>query len=406
MRVVEINSCNHGSTGNIMLNIAQHAQQKGIEVVTCYPKSRSNMQKKINNRLLIGSRLSRNFHIMLGKLTGFQDCFSIIATLKLLQKLNNNKPDIVHLHNLHGDYINLALLFYYIKKNQIPVVWTLHDCWSMTGQCPHFTMVNCNRWKTGCHNCPQYREYPASYVDRTKKMWKLKRKWFTGVTNMTIVTPSKWLCDLVKESYLKEYQVRVINNGINLDVFKPTLSNFRERYGIRKGKYIVLFVAFGWEKRKGLDVIQLLSELLDDRFQLVVVGTDESIDQILSSKIISIHRTQNQSELAEIYTIADIFVNPTREENYPTVNMEALACGTPVITFRTGGSPEIINRKTGAVVESDDIEAMKNTIMRICESQPYSSEACLQRAKEFDKDKRFEEYVALYREIELVGKSS
>ena len=223
---------------------------------------------------------------------------------------------------------------------------------------------------------------------------------------MTIVTPSQWLADLVKESFLKEYPVKVIHNGIDLEVFKPTSSDFRERYGIPAEKSVLLGVAFGWGVRKGLDVFVELARRLDpEKYQIVLVGTDEKTDKLLPENIISIHRTQNQTELAEIYTAADLFVNPTREENYPTVNMESIACGTPVLTFRTGGSPEILTEKTGSVVPCDDIDALEQEIRRICIEKPFSQADCLEHAKSFDMHQRFEEYVKLYEEKSVGGVS-
>ena len=214
---------------------------------------------------------------------------------------------------------------------------------------------------------------------------------------MTIVTPSQWLAGLVKESYLKDYPVRVINNGIDVDVFKPSDSNFRVQHNIPTNKFILLGISFGWGKRKGLDVfVELANRLASNKYQIVLVGTDEKVDKLLPPNIISIHTTQNQKELAEIYTAADLFVNPTREENYPTVNMEALACGTPVLTFKTGGSPEIIDETCGSVVPCDDIDALESEIRRICETNPYSTEDCLKRAESFDMNLRFKEYVKLY----------
>ena len=228
----------------------------------------------------------------------------------------------------------------------------------------------------------------------------LKKKWFSGVDNMTIVTPSEWLKDLVKQSFLNDYPVKVINNGIDLSVFKPTESDFRSRYGIPESKRIVLGVAFGWGKRKGLDVFVDLAKRLDgENYQIVLVGTDPAVDKHLPDNVISIHRTHDQTELAELYTAADIFVNPTREENYPTVNMEAIACGTPVLTFRTGGSPEIVDESCGSVVECDDIDALEREVIRICTTNAYSKEDCLAHAKSFDKNERFKEYIELYESI-------
>jgi glycosyltransferase involved in cell wall biosynthesis len=230
-------------------------------------------------------------------------------------------------------------------------------------------------------------------------MWNLKRRWFTGIENMTIVTPSQWLADLVKQSYLKNYPVNVINNGIDLAVFKPTESDFRNRHGL-VGKKVVLGVAFGWGERKGLDVFVELSKRLPEDYRIVLVGTNSILDESLPADIVSIHKTQNQTELAEIYTAADVFANPTREEVLGLVNVESLACGTPVVTFKTGGSPECIDETCGSVVPCDDIDAMEKEIRRICEETPYSKDACLVRAQSFDMNERFEEYVKLYKEFE------
>ena len=230
-------------------------------------------------------------------------------------------------------------------------------------------------------------------------MYEKKKVLFKDL-DLTIVTPSQWLADIVKNSFLKDYPVKVINNGINLAVFKPNESNFRQRYGLIDKK-IVLGVSFEWGKRKGLDVFINLSKRLNDSYKVILVGADDTIDGILPDNILSIHRTQSQKELAEIYSAADVFVNTTREENYPTVNMEALACGTPVLTFRTGGSPEMLDETCGSVVECDDIDALEEEIIRICSDKPYSKEACINKAREFDKNERFKEYLKLYERINI-----
>lgn len=401
MRIVQINGGAKGSTGKIMMGIAEVARAQGHEVMCASPITTTNRDAGEDcGYYRIGTFNSRRLNVALARITGFNGCFAWFETYKLLKKIDEFKPDIIHLHNLHDSYINLPMLFSYIKKHNVPTVWTLHDCWSFTGQCPYFTIAKCDRWKAGCHNCPQYKEYPASLYDNTKKMWQLKKKWFTGVKNMTIVTPSEWLAGLAKESYLKEYPIQVINNGIDLDMFKPTHSNFREQYGIPGDKYIVLGVSFAWGYRKGLDCFAEMAEKLGDKYQIVLVGTDGEIDKNLPKNIISIHRTQNQKELAEIYSAADVFVMPTREENYPTVNMEAIACGTPVVTFDTGGSPEMLDDKTGIVVEANDIEATKKAIKDICEKKKCNDEEYIVAySKNFDMKKRFAEYIELYANV-------
>lgn len=401
MRIVQINGGAKGSTGKIMMGIAEVARAQGHEVMCASPITTTNRDAGEDcGYYRIGTFNSRRVSVALSRITGFNGCFAWIETRKLLKKIDEFKPDVIHLHNLHDSYINLPMLFSYIKKHNVPTVWTLHDCWSFTGQCPHFTMVKCDKWKTGCHNCPQYKEYPASLYDNTKKMWQLKKKWFTGVKNMTIVTPSRWLARLAQESYLKEYSIQVINNGIDLNVFKPTQSNFRERYEIPAEKHIILGVSFAWGYRKGLDCFVEMAEKLGEQYQIVLVGTDDEIDRNLPHNIISIHRTQNQKELAEVYSAADVFVMPTREENYPTVNMEAIACGTPVVTFDTGGSPEMLDDKTGIVVEANDIEATKKAIKDICEKKKCNDEEYIVAySKNFDMKKRFAEYIELYANV-------
>lgn len=401
VRIVQINGGAKGSTGKIMMGIADVARAQGHEVMCASPITTTNRDAGEDcGYYRIGTFNSRRLNVALARITGFNGCFAWFETYKLLKKIDEFKPDIIHLHNLHDSYINLSMLFSYIKKHNVPTVWTLHDCWAFTGQCPHFTIVKCDKWKVGCHNCPQYKEYPASLYDNTKKMWQLKKKWFTGVKNMTIVTPSEWLAGLARESYLKQYPIEVINNGIDLNVFKPTHSNFRERYEIPAEKHIILGVSFAWGYRKGLDCFVEIAEKLGEQYQIVLVGTDDEIDKNLPHNIISIHRTQNQKELAEVYSAADVFVMPTREENYPTVNMEAIACGTPVVTFDTGESPEMLDDKTGIVVKANDIEATKKAIKDICEKKKCNDEEYIVAySKKSDMKKRFAEYIELYANV-------
>lgn len=394
MRIVQINGGAKGSTGKIMRGIADVARTQGHEVMCASPITTTNRDAGEDcGYYRIGTFNSRRVNVALARITGFNGCFAWFETYKLLKKIDEFKPDIIHLHNLHDSYINLPMLFSYIKKHNVPTVWTLHDCWSFTGQCPHFTIVKCDKWKVGCHNCPQYKEYPASLYDNTKKMWQLKKKWFTGVKNMTIVTPSEWLAGLAKESYLKEYPIQVINNGIDLDVFKPTKSDFREKYGISPSECVILGVSFGWNYKKGLDCFVKLRNELNEQYRIVLVGTDSSIDKQLPSGIVSIHRTQNQKELAEVYSAADVFFNPTREEVLGLVNLESLACGTPVVTFNTGGSPECIDEYSGIIVEEgDDIKTVfeKKTYANIME------ENCIKRAKQFKENEVYLKYLNIY----------
>lgn len=397
--IFEINSYNIGSTGGIMMRIAKQARTHGYRVVTCCPGTKTNRQKNFPDTYYIGNRFGHLFHELFAKYTGLAGFCSQLVTLRLISKIKREKCDLIHIHNIHGNYINYPVFFSFIKRKKIPIVWTLHDCWSFTGRCPYFDMVNCNKWEFGCSKCPYPKNsYPSTRIDCTSVMWRKKKKWFNGIGRCVLVTPSLWLAEKVQKSYLKEYPVRVVNNGIDLDVFKPIESDFRKRYNL-ENKKIVLGVAFEWETRKGLDVFIELSEKLPADYQIVLVGTDDTVDKIIPSNILSIHRTQNQQELAQIYTAADVFVNPTREEVLGLVNIESLACGTPVVTFKSGGSPECVDETCGSVVDCNDVEGMRLEICRICEENPYSHEACLAYSQKFDENKKNEEYVAIYDEL-------
>ena len=398
MKIVEINGTNYSSTGNIMNNITIEARNNGFEVFTCCKKSKKSEEFKNNNQIFIGSRYERIISELLAYVTGYQNSFNYFGTKAFIKKLKKIKPDLLHLHIMHDTYINLELLFKYIKEEKIPVVWTFHDCWAFTGRCPYFDMVNCDKWITGCHNCEQLDKYPATKSDKSKYLWNKKKRLFSNIENMTIVTPSLWLNNLVAKSFMANYNRRVINNGIDLDKFKQKESSFKKKNHLNDKK-IILGISFNWTERKGLNDFIELSKRLSDEYQIVLVGTNDEIDKRIPSNIMSIHKTYNQDELIDIYNSADVFVNPTKEENFPTVNIEALACGTPVITYQTGGSVEIIDNSCGSIVEKGNVDALYKEIIRVCKEKVYSTEDCIERAKNFDCKKKYNEYVELYKEI-------
>lgn len=397
--ILEINGTNYGSSGTIALNIAKEARNSGFKVYTSCKNSR--VSKRFNNedQIYIGLWSERIISSVLSYITGLRDHFNILGTYFFINKIKKINPNLIHLHVLHDTFINYNILFNYIKKNNIPTVWTFHDCCGFTGQCPHFQMAKCDKWKTGCHNCPQLHVEPESLIfDTTKHIYNWKKNLYGDLNNLTIVTPSKWLADIVKESFLKDKDIRVINNGIDLDIFKPRESDFKSKYNV-DDKYIILGVANAWVPRKGLDDFIELSKTLPSNYQIVLVGTNDEVDKKLPDNIISIHRTYDQKELAEIYTSADVFFNPTKEENFPTVNIESLACGTPVLTYKTGGSPEIIDEKSGYVLPTNDFKEAKNKIVEICENNLYKKEDCINRAQLFNRSSCFTKYVDLYKEI-------
>ena len=390
MKIVQINAtCASGSTGKIALAISELLNDEGVENYILYSHGHSDYSQGI---CYLGEKDGK-MQALFSRLRGNYGFNTKCATKRLLKELDRISPDAVHLHNLHSHNVHLGMLFDYFKAKKTKLFWTFHDCWAFTGYCPYYDLAHCDKWQTKCHSCSQRKKY-SWFFDRSKQLFERKKALFSGL-DLTIITPSEWLAGEVKKSFLKDYPVKVIHNGIDLAVFQPRESDFRKRYGL-EGRFVLLGVAFDWGTRKGLDVFKTLAERLDDRFRIVLVGISDADSKQLPDSIISIHRTENQEALAEVYSAADLFVNPTREENYPTVNMESLACGTPVLTFRTGGSPEILNKDCGMVVDCDDLDGMISAILSIEQNKPFSQEACLKKAKDFDAASRYREYVALY----------
>lgn len=394
MKVVQINAtCGVGSTGKICVGISELLDKNNIENYILY-SSRTNGDPHgvscSNDRYIkwqaLKSRLFGNY--------GFN---SRKATKRMIFELERVKPDIVHLHNIHGHDANLEMLFSYFREKKTKLIWTFHDCWSFTGYCTYFDLVKCGKWKTGCEACPQRCAY-SRFFDKSRTLYKKKKALFEGL-DLTVVTPSEWLAGVTRRSFFGDYPIEVICNGIDISVFRPTPSNFRQKYGL-ENKKMVLGVSAEWGERKGLDVFLTLSKRLPPDYKIVLVGTDDIVDRQLPEGVISIHRTQDQKELAEIYSAADVFVNPTREEVFGLVNVEALACGTPGITFQSGGSPECYDETCGSVIDCNDIDALTREIIRACSEKPYTREACINKSKQFDKEIRFMEYLALYERVD------
>ncbi len=393
MKIVQINSeCGRGSTGKIAVSISGILNDVGIENYIFYS---SNHKSDYPNSIRIGSKLGLRIHQVLSRLFGDQGLHSTFSTYLLIKRIKRIHPDIIQLHNIHGYYLNFRLLFSFLKTFDGRVFWTFHDCWPITGHCTHFILSKCDKWMNGCGCCPSLHSYPYSlFFDKTKKLFSMKRDCFTSLKNLTIITPSVWLSKIVKKSFLKKYDAYTINNGINLDIFRPRQSNFRIDNKL-SGKFIILGVASVWSEKKGLDVFVKLANMIDDSFSIVLVGVDNSLIDKIPNNIVKISRTANQVQLAEIYSSVDIFLNPTREDNFPTVNIESLACGTPVLTFATGGSAEIIDHMTGLVIP-DDIEKIMTTIMSIKANYYFKRHNCVERAKLYDEKTVFIKYLDKY----------
>jgi glycosyltransferase involved in cell wall biosynthesis len=392
--IISVNSSTTGSTGKIMFEIAEGARENGFLYYTASAVHGNESRITRKDHIYIGNKLEKKIHLILAKNLGLNGMLSQVGTFLFLKKLDRIQPDLIHLHNLHNCYINIPMLFQYIAKNNIPVLWTLHDCWSFTGHCPYFDLVNCDKWMSQCGDCPQYKEYPYSRFDNTSAMYQRKKVWFSNKNIKLIVTPSQWLADLVKKSYLKNHSVKVIHNGINLSVFRPSESDVRATYGLGDKK-LVLGVANVWEKRKGYEDFLQLNRILGDKYQIILIGVEPNKEQ---DGIVRIKRTENQKRLAEFYSAADVFVNPTYEEVFGMVNVEALACGTPVITYDSGGSPESIVSGVGLTVPKGNVQKLAEAVVKLCcENKPV--EACAQRAYIFSKETEVENYLMAYREI-------
>lgn len=340
MKVLEINSvCGIRSTGRICTDLADVLKENGHECRIAY--GREVVPEKYESiSYRIGSDTDVRLHALKARFFDSAGFGSKKATERLIEKIKEYNPDIIHLHNIHGYYLDTKILFNYLAAADKPVIWTLHDCWTFTGHCACFDYIGCKKWENGCERCPQKGTYPSSVLlDRSKQNWNRKKALFTSVKNMTVVTPSEWLAELAEKSFLGKFPVKVINNGIDTEIFKPTYGDFRTAYRL-ENKKIILGVASVWDKRKGLDDFIKLAGIIDDNYVIVLVGVNEKQKNTLPGNVIGISRTDNTAELAEIYTAANVFFNPTYEDNYPTVNLEAQACGTPVITYKTGGSPE------------------------------------------------------------------
>ena len=361
MKILMINVvCGIRSTGRICTDLAMALEAQGHEVKIAYGRETVPVQFQ-KYAVRIGTNFDVKIHGVKARLFDGVGFGSRTATERFIKWVKMYNPDVIHLHNIHGYYINIDVLFKYLKTCGKKIIWTLHDCWSFTGHCVYFDYIECNKWKTGCEHCPQKSEYPARIgLDKSKKNYALKRELFTGIKDMTLVTPSQWLADLIAESYLSEYQTKVIHNGINTEIFKPTESRVKEKYHCRDKK-IILGIAAVWDKRKGLDSFIELSKSLDNSYQIILVGLCNEQIERLPRNIIGIERTDSVKELVELYTSAEVYVNLTLEDNYPTTNIEAIACGTPVITFETGGSPESA-RMFGVSVSKKNIEKLTRAI--------------------------------------------
>ncbi|MBR4706919.1 MAG: glycosyltransferase [Pseudobutyrivibrio sp.] len=401
MRIVIINAESGKGGGpaticdDIYMNYCGSGENQGL---ACWARKAN--EKTNVNRYKVGNKFDLAWHLLMTRIFDIHGLASTSATKKMVEAIKEFQPDMVNLHNIHGYYLNYKVLFEYLKEADIPVVWTLHDCWPFTGHCPYFDLVGCEKWKTHCSHCPQKKKYPKSLLfDRSSQNFDLKKKLFAGISkNLTIVTPSAWLGELVKESFLKDCRVEVINNGIDLDIFKPMNGTFKKDHGI-EDKKLVLALASEWTLRKGFEDIKYVGTHLPDDYKLVIVGLQESQVAEVPKEIIAITRTDNVQQLIEIYSEADVFVNASVEDNFPTTILESLACGTPVVTYDTGGCREEVDATCGILVDKYAKDDLIAGILHLGAKDTARIDACTAKAKTFEKKAMYDKYNDLFDEL-------
>lgn len=405
-RLLQINPVirNSTSTGRIMQEIAELATQHGWECYIAYSKGRDGMKPCKVKTIPVGNRWSTAWHGVTTRLFDRHGLASNRATRRFIKEIERIKPDIIHIHNIHGYFLNYKILFDYLAQSCIPVIWTVHDCWLYTGHCYYYSFAQCDKWKEGCHHCPQRKEFPTSYfIDRSRKNYRDKQKAFTSLPKeqLTIVPVSKWIRGEMQHSFLKDCRYQVIHNGIDTKTFNIYDSEaVKEKYELQ-GKHILLGLASIWSEEKGLNDFIRMAPLLHEDEVIVLVGIKEEQKALLPTNIVAIARTENIRQLAELYAAADAFVNSTWQDNYPTVNMEAIACGTPVVTYRTGGSIETITPDTGIIVEQGDVQGLLSAARTIREKgkEHYQAKCREYALAHFKKEERYAEYLELYERI-------
>lgn len=384
-------TANWGSTGRIAEAIGLAAQKRGWQ---CYMAYGRHANPSALELIKVGDPLNPYFHYLQSRVFDREGLGSGTATSRVVWLLDKLAPDVVQLHNIHDHWLNYRILFEYLNATpDIKVVWTFHDCWAFTGHCFHFAQVGCRKWRHECGSCPLSKVYPKSMVDRSQRNFQLKRELFAGCDNLTVVACSQWMSDLVRDSFLGDKRIEVLYNGVDINVFAPIERRCFSEY------YHILAVSNGWNSEKGLYDILELRGLLPEEFEITVVGL--SSDQIASlpNGITGIGRVACTGDLVKLYNEADVLVNTSHADTFPTVNLEALSCGTPVVTYATGGSPEAVDAWTGIIVPCSDVQAMAKALFWL-KNTPLSRSDCRRRAlKYFDKDKCFDKYIDLYEDI-------
>lgn len=402
MKIIEINTTkNSGSTGRIASQIQAYVNGKGESCKIAFGYGNSEGSSDFS----MYSRAGTHIHSFLSRKLCMQGRCSWVQTYRLVNFLKAEKPDIVHLHNIHGHYLNYKILFRYLKSTQIPVVWTFHDCWPYTGKCAHYSGVGCDKWKTECFDCPNLQTYPDSSFDGSRRNYQNKKRCFTSLEKLHIVCNSDWLKSQVEESFFKGADITRIYNGVDTGVFYPKTANevkkAAEKYGIDLEKKTILGVSGVWKADKGLQVFLELTRAISPEYQVVLVGVSQSQKETLPKSVIAIERTEDMQELAALYTLADVLVNASKEETFGMVPAEAMACGTPVVVSSKTACPEIADPSVGLVVSMDSIDELIDAIEGICtKGKGVYSDSCVAKIRNlFSVEEMNRQYYGLYKRV-------
>lgn len=397
MKIYQVNIvCGKGSTGRIAADLSRLISSNGDSCRIAYGRGES--PEDIDS-FKISDKFDMYTHALMTRLTDRHGLYSTLSTKKLIADIEEYNPDIIHIHNIHGYYLNYRILFAFLEKYNKPIVWTMHDCWAFTGHCAHYESVNCDKWKTKCCQCSNLKGYPATWNGcNVEKNYNTKKEAFNKLHNMTIIAPSYWLAKQISDSFLNRYKCLTFHNGVDLEQFAPAVNNIKEKLNITDKK-MLLGVTGTWTRNKGFYDFILLRKILDDKYIICLVGVTKKQIKSLPTGIIGITQLENTRELAKYYSAADYFLNLTYEDTFPTTNIESLACGTEVITYNTGGSPEIITSKCGYVVEKGDLNGIKKILENSEDVKAEYNQNCIDRAKKFEKDKCYNKYIELYNQM-------
>lgn len=407
-KLLQINECLNFSTGNIAQGCVEAATAKGWDCYFAYSSREPLVQSKAQV-IKVGSKLTPYIHYAENYLFDREGLSSRLATKQLVNKIRHIEPDVVHLHNLHDHWLNYKILFDYLNTTNIKVVWTLHDFWPITGHCMHFVSKQCTRFQNGCHDCPMQKEYPYSLIDRSAKNWFLKKKLFTANRNLTIVPVSQWVGDVVKSSFLRSNSIHVINNGVDVSIFKPTAMDIlpcisddvRNCLSSSGQKFVIMAVASEWKNGKGLEDFLSMSKMISEDEIIVLVGLNDEIICSLPPTVVGIKRTSNIQELAALYTRADVVCSFSEAETFGLTITEGYACGTPAVVYNNTAPPSLITPSTGFVVSDKNFREAYKAILHIKnKGKSFYSNSCIGLAhSKYNKNKCFEEYVNLYEQL-------